>query len=285
MEVLNAEIQLIDHHHQMGGAYANVWRGQYMAQDNSSIQLVAVKVPRGACIQYHGVQREHAKNLIECFVAKAKAWSDLSHPHIVEILGVFTDTTITGTPGVVTYYRPLGNIANFLRDRHAVNKLVLVKGIAEGANYLHLKHIIHGNLTRGNILIHQEGEEFIPQIAYCTFTRTDEVSTTDTILFTVSRRTPPELLGAENPTTAMLSRETDIYAFAMLALEVVTGKPPFYNCTDLHAALLVAGGSMPLRHQYASYAEFSDAFWGLLERCWNANPLDRLTMDEVCRLL
>ncbi|TFK32959.1 kinase-like domain-containing protein [Crucibulum laeve] len=232
MKVLNAEVKTVDQHPQFGGAHANIWRGQlYVTQNDPSIQL--------------GI------------VTKAKAWSILSHPYILEILGIFTDITITGAPGTITYYRPLGNISTFLCDNRSVNKLAL------------------------------EGEEFIPQIAFCTFTRTilNEMPTTGTTLFTVHRHTPPELLCAENPTTADLSLETDIYAFGMLALEVVTGKPPFYNCMDIQAVLLIASGSKPLRYHYVPCAELGDPLWALLERCWSIIPLNRPTMDEVCRLL
>jgi serine/threonine protein kinase len=76
----------------------------------------------------------------------------------------------------------------------------------------------------------------------------------------------PELLDPDAP-KYILTTSTDVYALAMLFLEVLTGKPPFSELTsDIHVTVAMLKGRRPRRP--TGLPELTDDFWKLAEHCW-----------------
>ena len=64
----------------------------------------------------------------------------------------------------------------------------------------------------------------------------------------------------------------------MVALEVLSGQPPFANCTTELAVQKVLGGEHPGRPKGAW---FTDYLWGILELCWKTQPKSRPRIEAV----
>ena len=101
-----------------------------------------------------------------------------------------------------------------------------------------------------------------------------------------SRWLAPEIINplgkaSFKPLTA--SKPADVFAFAMLAVEVFTGRVPFGNVKNEAVVIQIAGGKRPAKPQAAEQLGLTAEMWKFIEKCWNANPNKRPTIDEVVR--
>ena len=107
------------------------------------------------------------------------------------------------------------------------------------------------------------------------------------------RWSAPEVLREENP-----SKESDVYSFAMLMIEVLTQDPrrvffahyypapiqvfsnelPFNDKPVYLAVVAVLSGERPSRPTHASC---SNALWALIQLCWNQDPHLRPDISSV----
>ena len=109
------------------------------------------------------------------------------------------------------------------------------------------------------------------------------------------RWSAPEVLREENP-----SRESDIYSFAMIMIEVhhgwpvirvastyrcpvliqvLSGQVPFSNIKSNYVVVMaVWEGKRPPRPEHPSC---SDRLWRLIQRCWAQDPRSRPKIREV----
>ena len=91
---------------------------------------------------------------------------------------------------------------------------------------------------------------------------------------------PPNKTGTK-PTAA--SKPADVFAFAMLAVEVFTGKVPFPDMTNGSVVVQILNGKRPVKPPAAEQLGLTTDMWKFIEKCWSANPNKRPTMDEVVR--
>ena len=99
-----------------------------------------------------------------------------------------------------------------------------------------------------------------------------------------SRWLAPEIIdpptkASSSPTAA--SKPADVFAFAMLAVEVFSGKVPFGNMRNESVVIQIASGKRPPKPQAAEQLGLSPEMWKFIEKCWSANPNKRPTIDEV----
>ncbi|KAG9029041.1 hypothetical protein FRB95_005775 [Tulasnella sp. JGI-2019a] len=77
------------------------------------------------------------------------------------------------------------------------------------------------------------------------------------------------------------TKATDVWAFACLALEIITGHIPFYHLeTDARVIQEIIKGTIPARKDYAELPD-DNKFWGVLEACWKTEPLERPSMTAL----
>ena len=91
----------------------------------------------------------------------------------------------------------------------------------------------------------------------------------------------PTRKGAAMP--VMESKPADIFAFAMLAAEVFTGKVPFEEQIDEAVALRISQGERPAIPEYARDVGLTKEMWKILEGCWHRTPKKRLVVGEVVK--
>jgi serine/threonine protein kinase len=97
----------------------------------------------------------------------------------------------------------------------------------------------------------------------------------------------PEIINTPRKASLKLmtaSKSADIFAFAMLAVEVFTGKVPFRNMKNESVVIQIAGGKRPDEPQAAKRLGLSAEMWRFIEKCWSANPSERPAIDEVVRI-
>ncbi|KIO24653.1 hypothetical protein M407DRAFT_51361, partial [Tulasnella calospora MUT 4182] len=200
-------------------------------------------------------------------------WAALDHPNILKLLGFAFEN---GRPCLVSPWCGNGTLQEYLRKYPDVDRRQLVRQTSEGLEYLHAQTapIIHGDFTTANVLV---TDDHIAKICDFGGARRDEEArtglTTAGLEFTNIRYTAPEILqGSSTP-----SVRSDVYSFACVALETMTGKSPFWK-TEKDIGVIQKVLKDKLTPSQEDHPGLEDAdMWDLLRRCWNHEPSDRPT--------
>jgi len=101
-----------------------------------------------------------------------------------------------------------------------------------------------------------------------------------------SRWYAPEIIVSLNkrcsePPTA--SEPVDIFAFAMLSVEVFTGNVPFGNMRNKFVDVQIVDGKRPNRPQAGEQVGLTEEMWKSIGKCWTEDPNKRPVIDEVVR--
>ena len=129
-------------------------------------------------------------------------------------------------PIMITEYMSNGSLDSLFNNTDQklspTKKYIILLGIALGMKYLHYKGIIHRDIKPGNVLL---DENFHPKI--CDFGCSK--SSTDAIFNLVlpDQEGTPIYMAPEIFSDGFSSYQVDIYAFSILAYELITGNAPF----------------------------------------------------------
>lgn len=144
--------------------------------------------------------------------------------------------------------------------------------------YLHLKKIIHRDLKPGNVLM---DSDFYPRVSdfglsRC-FREEDSIELSKTAFVGTPKYMAPELLQYKNDYSASV----DVYAFGIMAYEIVTGLEPFVKkgqqlTLQLLLKKIVYDGELP---EYPD--DVTVQMRCLINSCINRNPFDRPPFDFI----
>jgi len=201
-----------------------------------------------------------------------QVWTRLRHSNIVPFVGVAFEED-TACPVLISLRMPYGNLKAFLKSFPNPIKEPLLLEIAQGLQYLHNfeKEIIHGDLKAENVFVDGDGSLRIGDFGLSRMLSNESfwVTSATKVAGTI-RWMAPELLGDQAPN---ISKETDIYAFGVTALEIISGQVPFTSYTNDGQVLLavMVKEELPSRPDYVY-----DSLWTLLNDCWIRDPSLRI---------
>ncbi len=202
----------------------------YLAEDTRINRQVAIKVMRAEAAAYP--HTDVTKEAARLFLREIKAVSALDHPHILPLYD-YGEEKIAGFP--LTYmvmpYRQESTLAVWLEKRMYGSLLppsdtaYFVRQAATALQYAHDRQIIHQDVKPSNFLIRNNPElPNRPDLLLADF-GVAKFSTATSSLSQSIRGTPtymaPEQWNGE-PVPA-----TDQYALAVMAYELLVGRPPF----------------------------------------------------------
>ncbi|KAK1665761.1 hypothetical protein QYE76_053920 [Lolium multiflorum] len=159
--------------------------------------------------------------------------------------------------------------------------------IARGMEYLHAKGICHGELNPSNVLVKpRQPDGGYVQVKVTEFGQSGAKASANgnangddnTCIWYAPEVLKPE--GAD--TEGRCTEKADVYSFAMICFELLTGKVPF---EDNHlqgdkTSKNIRAGERPLfPFQTPKYLT------ALTKRCWHADPVQRPGFSSVCRVL
>ncbi|KAJ7067433.1 kinase-like domain-containing protein [Mycena amicta] len=254
-----------------GGA-ADIYQGSL------GTNLVAIKIFR----RFHAEPEESgqkAKMLYET----VRTWKELKHPNVLICLGIARDLGLS--PGLISPFCPGASILRFLAKRRPPyeDKLKMLSGIADGLRYLHDRGIIHGNLCTKKILMNEHNEPVLS--GYGMFAILGSSSATTSMFSIPIRYSPPEYFSDEIEASSVRTTGGDVYAMAMVMLEILTGLPPFHHLASEHAVFkaIIKGGE-PIR-EGVNQTMITTAVWTLLSSMWSHSPDSRPVMSKVVESL
>jgi len=162
-----------------------------------------------------------APDFVERFHREARLAASLRHPNIVNVIELSEQE---GRFFLVMDLLPGGPLSGLLKDGKPLplNRAVeLLKPIADALDYAHRKGMIHRDVKPSNIIFNEDGQPVLTDFGLGKSLSEAGATTTGMVLGTAEYMAPEQILGKE-PSPAM-----DIYAFGVIAFQMLTGQVPF----------------------------------------------------------
>jgi serine/threonine protein kinase len=149
-------------------------------------------------------------------------------------------------------------------------RAILITGIVLGMRYVHSKGIIHRDLKPGNILINEEGHSLIGDFGTSRFESNANPLTAESGTVNYAA---PELFSDKH----ICSTKADVFSFGSVLYEILTGSPVFpHNERPFPVMRKLFAREFPKLPE-----SHGPMMQSLIERCWNLDPRDRPSFDEI----
>ena len=182
-------------------------------------------IPRAVVIKVLGSGFAEYTDALDRFRRELDMITRLEHPHI---LPVYDYGEINGNPYIVMRYMTGGSLQDRLQSGGWTRSegLRLLDQVALALDFAHDRGIIHRDLKPGNVLVDDAGNAYLAD-----FGLAKSISGTQDLTATGSTLGSPAYMSPEQARGEKLTRQSDIYAFAVLVYRVLSGRLPFESDT------------------------------------------------------
>jgi serine/threonine protein kinase len=192
----------------------------YRAYQPSLEREVALKVLPDFLIDQPGFKAR--------FHREAVAVARLQHPNI---LSVFDHGEQDGVTYIVSEYVEGGTLASRMGAPIQLDYCVrILRPIADALDYAHSEGVIHRDVKPSNILLDRRG---VPILSDFGLARVAEAAGSERLTQTGAMVGTPTYMAPEQCAGQEAGAPADIYALAVIAFEMVTGRVPFSSPTPL----------------------------------------------------
>ncbi|KIJ27046.1 hypothetical protein M422DRAFT_127665, partial [Sphaerobolus stellatus SS14] len=250
-----------------GGGFSDIWLGKLDGESVAIKRLRSFSVAAKSKIKPKLFQRVWREYMI---------WSSLSHPNILPFLGysnIFSESQNASceVPALISPWMSNGTLLQYLEENLKPNpdKLLMLVEIANGIKYLHSNNIVHGDIRAGNILVSEDGTPYITDFGLSRLLKESGLGLTTSSNAAGSLRwMAPELLRGS---LTKVNKESDVWAFGMTILEVISGEHPFSEI-KIDAAVFgqLINGTLPRKP-----SELTEPVWKICHDCWMLDPACR----------
>ncbi|KAG6555585.1 hypothetical protein Mapa_002820 [Marchantia paleacea] len=266
----------VELHEQLGhGATADIYRGEWHGLD------VAVKCLRPTCF---GENMEG----VDVFVREVEVLSKQRHPYVLKLLA-----TVLSPPEhawIVTEYLSQGTLMQWLHGTKKrewkriiplpplIQRLQIATEISIGMQYLHGRKpmVMHRDLKPSNVFLDENIHVRIADFSFSRYKLSNkEVYTGETGTYLYMA---PEVMRHE-----YYDEKCDVYSFAVMLCELVTGNPPYIDdyMTPVQIACGVADGSL----RPTIPEDVKPPLRSLITKSWDQIPSKRPTFAEITATL
>jgi serine/threonine protein kinase len=211
--------------------------------------------------------------------------ANLEHPNVLPVYGYTYN--FGPFPAIVSPWAENGNLTDYLKLKgtglNLLERFHILTNIITGLLYLHDGNVIHGDFTGPNVLIRGDGTacvaDFGLSLMYSEFITASQASWTSQMKGNVRWMAPELLIEQEDGSQVRPSKQSDMYSFGGIMLQVLTNKVPYYHCTNDGAIILCIAKSQPPSR--ARYPELPEKYWPFIKQCWSTNPQDRPSTERA----
>lgn len=228
------------------------------------------------------------------FIRESSILNKLDHPAIVKFYGINFHSFLDFEklePTILTEYLPNKSLKDVISTKSnqkskwtATKKYICLLGISDALRYLHEKGILHRDIKPANVLL---DSNLYPRVCDFGLSRCFPQTFTDTMKLTMTGQigTPlymaPELWNDEE---THFGASIDVYAFSMLAYEIVTGWEPYSENGEevtfpSFTKKFINGG----RPKFTKGV--NEKMRNLLSKCWDNDPNERPSFKEIFQML
>ena len=252
----------------------------YKVKENETGKHYAAKV-----LNFKIDKDSSLQNEVLLLLREVNLISSLDHPAILKFIG-FSPTDFEGFPfpTIVTELAPNDSLEDIIKLEASslspkgwddTRKLINIYGIASGLQYLHLHDIIHRDMKPANILL---DDYLFPKIADFGLSKiTTSVSKSLNLQSQDHFKGTPVYMAPEILKNENYSKSVDVYAFAIIVYQILTGITPYADLI-LHQLMHKV---VFLRERPELTNDIPEAYRKLIEKCWSNNPAERPTFDKI----
>ncbi|RGB27812.1 kinase-like domain-containing protein [Rhizophagus diaphanus] len=218
----------------------------------------------------------NSQNVTSEFLREIESHTMIISLCVTRCFGITKDPKSNNFMMVIEYAKD-GSLRQYLNNKFNsikwVDKLKILQRIAYGLNCIHKKGLIHRDFHCGNML---QDDEYttITDLGLCQPANVKPSQNEyEKQIYGVLPYVAPEVLRGKEYT-----QESDIYAFGIIAYEVSTGLPPYHDIAhDKILAISICQGLRP-----KSNYKIPQLILDIIKQCWNADPLKRPKVEELC---
>ena len=247
----------------LGGGMSHVYR----ARDTVIGRTVAVKV-----LTKQGCEDPETKAR---FLAEARMAGNISHDHVMHIYDFGEDDQ--QRPFLVMEFLRGEDLRHAMQNSHIgdlKNRLQIALDVARALEYIHTLKIVHRDIKPENVHISDTG---VVKLMDFGIAKAEGMSLTRAgyVLGTPYYMAPEQVMGRE------ITPQVDVYAFAMMLCEMLTGTKPISG--DTMERIFYAILNEPVNLEPLRQAGVPESVCSLIERSTAKRPEDRPQgMTAVC---
>ncbi|KAJ3066064.1 hypothetical protein HDU98_010612 [Podochytrium sp. JEL0797] len=232
------------------------------------------------------VKRLHMKletsRMRQDFLREVKVWFPLRHPNVLPLLGACATAE---RPFMVMPFMSRGHSLQYLDsvggDLVEEKGIQLLYEVSLGMQYLHSRGYVHGDLKAVNVLVDEHGTAHVSDFGFASLKQQSSTRQTNANFGGTLRWMSPERLQG-----ARLSPPVDVYAFAMMCFEILSeGDVPMTEVPDSlvfqHVVHSNLRPSLPEPSSSTTYQKTSKKLFGLMQACWDPNPIARPSFSGI----
>ena len=210
-------------------------------------------------------------NKLQSFQREIACLANAVHPTVLGLIGATDSQPFC----IITEWMPNGSLyhdLHYTKRLDATGKSIAAFDIARGMQYLHSMQIVHRDLKSLNILLDSNC-----RIRICDFgfsRHADSESQMTSGIGTPHWMAPEILKGRKNYTA-----KVDVYAYAIVLWELATSQTPYFGQdTKYIINEVITKDVRPLLPN-----DINPAWKDLITQCWDTDPDNRPSFDEIVR--
>ncbi|CAN1345458.1 Light-sensor Protein kinase [Linum perenne] len=234
---------------------------------------------------------------IEPMIPEIVQLGTLCHPNVLQLLCGFTDedkkecfllSELMACRDIGNYIKEACGSKNSRRLPFSLPVAIdLMLQIARGMEYLHSKKVFHGSLNPSNILVRGGGSSLLVKVSGFGLStlkkKTNDTTTTGKSVTSLPFIwSAPEVLEEQDDNKQKFTEKSDVYSFAMVCFEILTGKVPF---EDSHLQGDRMGRNIRAGERPLFPSQTPKFVANFTKRCWHPDPNFRPRFSTICRIL
>jgi len=188
----------------------------YKAQDPAIGRFIAIKSIRLDAL----TEPAERQRLRDRLFREAQSAGILSHPNIVTIYDIAEEDGMAYIFMELVNGPSLEALLKAHQPPDGETLMSILRQVAAALDYAHKKGIIHRDIKPANIMVHEDGTAKITDFGVAKIV-SQQMTQAGTILGTPSYMAPEQIQGAT------VNGQTDQFALAVIAYEILTGEKPF----------------------------------------------------------